>query len=110
MTAVLDDPLLTLVRDAIALIRSLDPLVLRNDNLQNKLINQLQAVMNAIQSDSHDTAVRKLQKNVVGKTDGCAESGEPDKNDWIVTCEAQQDVYASLMNLIAQIKIAVGID
>jgi homospermidine synthase len=103
VTTGLDNPLVTLLRDEITLIGSLDSLVFKNRNLQNSLINKLQAVMSAIQSDDYDDAVRKLQMDVVGKTDGCALSGEPDKNDWIFTCETQQVVYTSLMNIITRI-------
>ena len=103
VTTGLDNPLVTLLRDEITLIGSLDSLVFKNRNLQNSLINKLQAVMSAIQSDDYDDADRKLRMDVVGKTDGCALSGEPDKNDWIFTCETQQVVYTSLMNIITRI-------
>jgi len=101
--AVLDDTLLTLVKDEITLIGSLDPLVFKNSNLRNSLINKLQAVMSAIQSDDYHGAVGKLQMDVMGKTDGCAVSGAPDKNDWIVTCAAQQEVYTNLMKILKRI-------
>jgi hypothetical protein len=100
VTAVVDDTLLTLVRDEISLIGFLDPLVFQNRNLQNALINKLQAVLSAIQSEDYEGALRNLQNDVIGKTDGCILSGAPDKNDWIVTCEAQQQVYTNLIQII----------
>jgi hypothetical protein len=104
VTAILGDPLITLLSDAITLIGSLDPLDFRNSNLQNSLINKLQAVMSAIQSRDYDDAVGKLQSDLVGKTDGCAVSGVPDKNDWILTCGAQRLVYTTLVTIIEQLK------
>jgi len=103
VTAVLGDPLTTLVSEEITLIGSLDPLVFRNSNLQNSLINKLQAVMSAIQSGDYDDAAGNLQNDVMGKTDGCVLSGAPDKNDWILTCEAQQQVYTNLIEIINRI-------
>ena len=99
-----DDTLLTLVRDEITLIDSLGPLVFKNSNLQKSLINKLQAVMSAIQSDDYQDAASKLQNDVMGKTDGCTVSGAPDKNDWIITCDAQQEVYEKLLKMISRIK------
>ncbi|UCG59535.1 MAG: hypothetical protein JSU70_08470 [Phycisphaerales bacterium] len=40
----------------------------------------------------YQDAIIKLQNDIVKKCDGCAESGEPDKNDWIVTFEQQEQV------------------
>jgi len=98
-----DDTLLTLVSDEITLIDSFAPLAFKNSNLQNSLIHKLQAVMSAIQAEDFEGAASKLKNDVMGKTDGCAVSGEPDKNDWIMTCAAQQEVHANLVEIIGRI-------
>jgi hypothetical protein len=45
-------------------------------------------------------ALDKLQSDVLTKTDGCANEGEPDKNDWITDCQQQGVVYAEIMRAI----------
>jgi hypothetical protein len=35
---------------------------------------------------------------------GCAETGEPDKNDWIITCEGQSQLYPLIIEAIENVK------
>jgi hypothetical protein len=104
VTAVLGDPLIALLGDEITLIGSLEPLVFRNSNLQNSLISKLQAVISTVALGYYDDAARKLETDVLSKADGCAPSGAPDKNDWILTCEAQRLVYTNVMKIIQRIR------
>lgn len=71
-------------------IASLDPGVFKNSNMQNTLINKLHAVIASIEAGDYNEALGQLKNDILGKTDGCAKSGEPDKNDWILECEAQK--------------------
>lgn len=89
------DPLAgaALLRRAIEIVRGLDPASLRNPNAGNTLGNKMEAVISLIEAERYQDALSKLQKDVLPKIDGCALRGEPDKDDWIVTCEAQQGVY-----------------
>jgi len=50
--------------------------------------------------DRYQAALNKLENDILAKTDGCVESGEPDKNDWIITCEGQNEVYPLIMETI----------
>lgn len=68
-----------------SLVASLDPGVFRNRNLQNALVNKQSAAARG------------------GAGDGCAVSGAPDRNDWIVTCDAQQEVYATLVRNLEEL-------
>lgn len=45
-------------------------------------------------------ALNKLEHDLLGKTNGCAESGAPDKNDWIKDCDAQTQVYPLIREAI----------
>lgn len=38
-------------------------------------------------------ALNKFEHDILAKMNGCGEMGEPDKNDWIITCEAQEKIY-----------------
>ena len=38
------------------------------------------------------------------KTNGCAEQGEPDRNDWIITCQGQSHVYPLVIETIEHVR------
>ena len=48
----------------------------------------------------YDEALDKLQNDILQKTNGCAEIGQPAKNDWIITCDAQSQIYPLIMETI----------
>ena len=52
-------------------------------------------------------ALRKLEKGLLSKTDGCQNQGSPDKNDWITDCELQRSTYWSLNEIIVLLSIVV---
>ncbi len=74
--------------------------VLKNANMQNTLINKLNAVIANIEAGNYADALGQLQNDILAKTDGCAKSGMPDKNDWITNCAAQGVVYPLIMEAI----------
>jgi len=41
-----------------------------------------------------------VDNDILKKTDGCVTTGQPDKNDWITTCEAQQQIYPFVIETI----------
>jgi hypothetical protein len=85
------------------IIASLNPSVLKNANMQNALINQLNAALGYIDTGDYADALGQLQE-ILGKMDGCATTGAPDKNDWIKTCAAQNQVYPYVMKLIQLVR------
>jgi len=46
--------------------------------------------------------------NIRKKMDGCAKSGYPDKNDWIITCEGQNQVYPLISMVIDLLDDLIG--
>jgi N-acetylneuraminic acid mutarotase len=104
---VLDDTLM-LLRNLVLSIGSLSPQAFKNSALQNSLINQVQAVTTQIQAGAYHGALSKLQNDIMAKTDGCAASGVPDKNDWITTCAEQNAIYSQLKTIVQRIKELVG--
>jgi hypothetical protein len=85
-------------------IANLAPSAFKNANMQNALLNKLNAVIASIESGDYSDALGQLQNDVLGKTHGCATSGATDKNDWITNCTAQSLVYTPLLNIIAEVK------
>jgi len=66
---------------------------LKNKNSGKALINKIDATLGMIAEGSYEDALSKLEHDILKKTDGCDETGAPDKNDWILMCEDQADVY-----------------
>jgi K319-like protein/uncharacterized protein DUF1565 len=78
--------------------------VLKNDNLRNTLTKKINAVLGLIDQGLYADALDKLQNDILGKTNGCAEIGSPDKNDWIKDCEAQEQVYPMIVAAIEHLQ------
>jgi len=58
-----------------------------------------------IEAGNYAEALSQLQHDLLGKVDGVANSGKPDKNDWIKDPAAQTEVYNCLMRIIAELKV-----
>ena len=103
--------------DAVGMV--LDANSLQNANMENALLNKIEAVEKMLEEGQYQEAMskagsggsgrannlyqgalNKLENDILAKTDGCAETGEPDKNDWIVTCEGQDEVYPLIVETI----------
>ena len=87
------------VRTVQAEVASLDPGVFKNRKVQRKLLNQLNAVLAKIDRGRYTRALATLE-HLLTKTDGCATTGAPGRDDWIQDCEAQGEVYPLLLEAI----------
>jgi hypothetical protein len=72
----------------------------KNKNLQNPLLNKLDAVIASIQAGNYADALGKLKHDILGKTDGCATARAPDKNDWVKDCKSQEQLYPIIIQTI----------
>ena len=82
----------------------LDPECMKNANQKNALLNKIDVVLGMIDAGRYAEALAKLENDILPKTDGCANSGEPDKNDWIMSCDEQERVYSLVMETIEDLK------
>ena len=73
---------------------------LRNKKLRKPLANKVKAVMWMIDNGFYGRALKKLQRDILGKTNGCMNIGEPDKNDWITSCEQQEKLHSLVTRAI----------
>ena len=87
--------------NAVSVINGLDPAGFKNGNLVNALTNKINAVLGLIDQGLYQEALDKLENDVLGKTDGCPQTGAPDPNDWITTCPDQAQVYPLIIDAIA---------
>jgi hypothetical protein len=78
--------------------------VFKNANMQNTFLNKLNAVIANIVAGNHEDALGQLQNDILGKTDGCATTGSPDKNDWIKDCTSQGMIYPDILDAITKIE------
>lgn len=96
-----DDPTPMEVLDRVAeTIAILEPASLKNKNSSNALTNRIDAVIAMLNEGRYHDALDKLKHDVLQKTNGCATRGQPDKNDWITTCEGQEKIYPSISRAI----------
>ncbi len=77
--------------------------ILKNSKMQNTLLNKLNAVIENIVAGHVSDALGQLQKDILEKTDGCANLGEPDKNDWVTDCDSQATIYDAVLNAIEMV-------
>ena len=85
---------------AITELRGLAAANFTNAQSGNALTNKLEATIALIEAGLYQDALMKLQHDLLPKMDGCALTGQPDKGDWIITCEAQQKVYPLVLQAI----------
>lgn len=84
-------------------VASLDPSALKTRSVQKKIVKQLNAVLAAIDKGEFAQALAKLE-HLLTKTDGCATTGAPGRDDWIEDCGAQEQVYPLLLDAIKLLK------
>jgi hypothetical protein len=105
--SVSDDGVVEKLHQTIDTIDGLTPTVFKSRNMQRSFKKKLNAVLNKIEREQYQEALTLLENDILAKTDGCAASGAPDGNDWIVDCDAQNQVYVLIMEAINLMDILV---
>ena len=72
----------------------------KNKKMAKTTTNMINSVLLKIDNDDIEGAYNQLKNAILKKTDGCAERGAPDKNDWIKDCESQEAVYQTLIEAL----------
>jgi hypothetical protein len=86
----------------------LEPESLKNENMKNALLNKIDAALKMIEEGNYTSALSKLEHDILAKTNGCSQMGQPDKNDWIISCEQQSEVYPLIIETIEYVKGLMG--
>jgi len=94
------DALVQILLELIDQVNLLPDESLKNKNLKNTLTNKINEVLAMVDEGLYVDAKDKLQNDILRKTNGCDEMGEPDKNDWITTCPEQGQVYPLIIQAI----------
>jgi len=90
------------------LIRNLPPSAFRNVALKNVMLIEFNAVLLSVEEHHYRVALLLLQDVILPQTNGCATTGAPDRNDWIINCPDQSMVYTPLLNIIAEVRALRG--
>jgi hypothetical protein len=72
----------------------------KGKNSQRAFDNKLNATLALVEDGSYEEALDKTQHDLVAKTDGCAEAGASDRNDWVIDCPSQRVVHSSLLTVL----------
>ena len=88
------------LQEAITLINNISDDEFKNQKMKNTLTNKINAVLEMIDQGLYQESLDKLQNDILKKTNGCIETGEADKNDWIINCDDQNQVYSIIMEAI----------
>lgn len=88
------------LRELVDKVRQIPPAALKNGNQATALNNKFAEVQSLIDRGRIDEAISKLENDILKKTDGCANEGSVDRNDWITSCEQQAPVYGEVVRLM----------
>lgn len=102
MATTAEGELIDTLEQAIDVVNGLDSSLFKNKSLQKNMAKHIGQVIQLVDAGEYDDALSKIE-SILRKTDGCASSGTPDKNDWITDCSAQAQVYWPLTDAIALI-------
>ncbi len=86
------------LQETISCINSLSSQSFKDSNMKKALANKVNAVIDDATNGQYGGALRKLENDVMQRTDGCSKANKPDKNDWISACTAQDRVYELVMD------------
>jgi len=79
----------------------------RNPNRRKALINKLNATLKMVDDGEYKEALDKLQSDILPKIDGCTLRGKSDKQDWIINCENQEEVYNLITKAISRLETLI---
>ena len=79
--------------------------VWKSPEMRAAMLNKLAVVSKDVQKGNYHAASNQLQNDVLTKMDGCARTGAPDSNDWIISAAAQGQVYPLVTYVIGELNL-----
>jgi hypothetical protein len=95
-----EEMVISTLKNAVSIIRSLPHSVFRNRRMQKILIMRIQVITYFVSKKHYKITKLQLEYGMLRKLNGCAERGFPDTNDWIRDCDAQGQVYPVILEAI----------
>lgn len=96
------DPIVNDLITAINNINASDSSAFKSPNLKKVLTNKINTALDYIDQGFYAEGKKALE-GIIKKMDGCAKNGKPDKNDWITTCDAQDQAYPFILVAIDEL-------
>ena len=87
------DAVFTKVSTLYDLVSAIDPGNFKKSKEQSKLLKKINKALDLIGMEKYRPALKRLQHDILRKTDGCFTKGAPEKNDWVRNCDAQTQLY-----------------
>ena len=97
------DPIVNDLITAVNNLTALDAGSFKNRTLRKVLTNKINSAIAYIDQGLYREAKNVLESGVIKKMDGCAKTGVPDRNDYIITCDAQNQVYPFILGAIDEL-------
>jgi hypothetical protein len=85
------------------LMNSIDVEDFKGKKMKRVFARKLNQVLKMINRGKYIAATAKLKTDIMDKTNGCNDTGAPDKNDWITDCQSQNDFYQFAVTTIEMI-------
>jgi len=90
--------------EAGAIIEELGPASFNSEESAVELANGIDFVFAILDEGMYFEALAVLETDILQRTDGCANIGKPDENDWITSFEGQALVYPLVLETIELIE------
>ena len=97
------DPIVAGLIDALNNLNALEGSSFKSRTLKKVLTNKINSAVAYIDQGLYREAKNVLENGVIKKMDGCAKTGVPDRNDYITTCDAQNQVYPFILSAIDEL-------
>jgi Leucine-rich repeat (LRR) protein len=86
--------------ELINVINNMPSAAFKNKNLGNTLTRKISVILKKVDNTNYQGAHNQLEEDVFAKTNGCADTGSPDNNDWLVSCYYQSQVYPLIVEAL----------
>lgn len=90
----------TVLQNTIIVVETIPLTSLKNNEMVDKFTKKITEAMGKIDTGEYKDAINIIEEKVLFKSDGCANTGVPDGDDWITDCSSQALVYQQAMEAI----------
>jgi hypothetical protein len=74
--------------------------VFKASPMKLQLLRSLEFAYEAVGMARYRIALNRIEQSVLPKMDGCRLAGSPEKDDWILDCSAQGQVFPVILDII----------
>jgi len=104
------DPVPTILeklKGLISAIKETPDSAFRNRLMDDLLIIDITLVEWEVYFGARSAALRNLQTGILTRMDGCISGSKADRNDWVVDCEVQKQLYWAINEIVVLLNIII---